>query len=130
MQFTASANFFGAYWVNTRARVAYCASLGTTISSFANAYEQKHVQSFDSAEAILLREFKAEGNHMDFDKLYKLMLPSFEKLVAQDMKDIALALKVSEKEDCQSMEINATAWVNELDLRKQMPHIAKVLLQK
>ncbi len=128
---TAASNFFfGAYFLNTRTRADYCASLGTPIKSFVNAYEQKHHQLFISAERIQILDFKEHGIPYDLDKFYKFVSPSTEKMIAQDMKDAASTLKISEREVCQSMEQNSIEWVNEMDYRKRAPEIAQVLLQK
>ena len=126
----ASDLFFGAYFSNTRTRTDYCASLGAPIKSFVNAYEQKHHQLFISAKRIQILDFREHGIPYDLDKFYKLVLPSTEKMIAQDMKDAASALKISEQEVCQSMEQNSVEWVNEMDYRKRAPEIAQVLLRK
>ena len=42
--------FFGAYFMSTRSRPNYCASLGIPINSFVSIYKQKHYQLFTIAE--------------------------------------------------------------------------------
>jgi hypothetical protein len=41
-----------------------------------------------------------------------MMLPSLEKYLVQDMKDISAAFKASERDVCESFERNATEWAN------------------
>jgi hypothetical protein len=126
----ASNMFFGAYFLNTRTRANHCASLGVSIKSFVNAYEQKHHQLFVSAESIQIRDFEEHGYSYDIDKFYKSVLPSLEKFIAQEMKDVASTLEISEREACQSFEQDSVEWVNEIDYRKRVPEIAQILLRK
>ena len=125
----ASNFFFGAYFLNTRTRPAYCASLGEPIPSFAKAYESHHRNLFNAAERIQIQDFKDHKAEYDIEKFYALFSPSTEKVVAQDMKDAALALKMSEKEICSSMQQNANVWVKEMDYQKQVPDVAQLLLK-
>lgn len=126
----AAGQFFGAYWLNTRIRVDYCAALGTNIKSFVSAYEQKHMPLFLAAERIQAQEFKERGISNGFDMLYKVSSPGLKQFVAQDMKDTASTLKVTESELCQAMEQNSVEWADALDLRKSAPQMAQVLLKQ
>ena len=120
--------FFGAYFMSTRSRPYYCASLGIPINSFVSIYKQKHNQLFIIAEKIQIRDHTEYGYKYDIDKLYKLLSPSGEKMLAQDMKDASSIVKMSERELCQSFEQDAIEWVNRLDFRKKAPGVAKILL--
>ncbi len=51
-------------------------------------------------------------------------------MIAQDMKDIASALNLSEGEVCQSFEVNASEWANEIDLAQRFPEVAQLLLRQ
>jgi len=124
----ASNMFFGAYLLNTRTRPDYCASLGIPIKSFVSTYKQKHHQLFTTAERIQIQDFADHGYTYNIDKLYKMMSPSHEKVIVQDMKDVASNLEISEREVCQSFEQNSTEWVDLFDLRKIVPEITKILL--
>ena len=125
----ASNTFFGAYFLNTRTRPAYCRALGTPTPAFANAYAIYHRDLFSTAEEIQIQDFKENNHAYNIDKLYALIAPALEKVIAQDMKDAAAALKISEGEVCRSMEQDANLWVTELDYKKQLPEVAQLLLK-
>ena len=120
--------FFGAYFMSTRSRPDYCASLGIPINSFVSIYKQKHYQLFTIAEKIQIQDHAKYGYIYDIDRLYKLLSPSGEKMLVQDMKDTSSVVKVSERELCQSFEQDAIEWVNRFDFRKKAPEVAKILL--
>ena len=84
---------------------------------------------FNAAERIQIQDFKDHKAEYDIEKFYALFSPSTEMVVAQDMKDAALALKMSEKEICSSMQQNANVWVKEMDYQKQVPDVAQLLLK-
>jgi hypothetical protein len=117
--------FFGAYFMSTRSRPDYCASLGIPINSFVSIYKQKHYQLFTIAEKIQIQDHAEYGYIYDVDKLYKLLSPSGEKMLVQDMKDISSVVKVSERELCQSFEQDAIEWVNWVDFRKKRRKLQK-----
>jgi hypothetical protein len=125
----ASNTFFGAYFMNTRTRPAYCSALGAPIPAFAKAYATHHRDLFVAAEKIQIQDFKENNHEYNIDKFYSLVSPATEKVVAQDMKDAAVALKISEREVCKSMEQDANLWVTEIDYKKQMPEVAQLLLK-
>ena len=127
---SASNFFFGAYFMNTRSRPEYCASFGVNIGSFAAAYKAKHKDLFMAAEKLQIDDFREHGYTYDFEQFYRMMSPSLEKYLAQDMKDTSATLKASKREICESFEQNAAEWVNELDYRKRAPEIAQLLLQR
>jgi hypothetical protein len=58
---SASKFFFGAYFLNTRSRPHYCASLGVNIGSFVAAYKTKHKDLFATAEKLRLDDFCEHG---------------------------------------------------------------------
>ena len=120
--------FFGAYFMSTRSRPNYCASLGVPINSFVSIYKQKHYQLFTIAEKIQIRDHVEYGYKYDINKLYNLISPSGEKMLVQNMKDTSSIVKVSERELCQAFEQDAIEWVNRLDFRKKAPEVAKILL--
>ncbi len=126
----ASNFFFGAYFLNIRTRAQHCATLGVEIKSFTIAYEEVHRELFVSAETIQVIDFQEHDRHYDIDKLYQLVAPSSKKFIAQEMRDVAVSLNMTEKDLCQSFEQNSTAWVKEMDYRKRAPEIAQLLLQQ
>jgi hypothetical protein len=119
----ASNFFFGAYFLNTRTRSEYCAARGIKIDRFVTAYKQQNRDLFVSAEKYQIEDLRDHGYTYDIDQLYKMMLPSLQKYLAQDMKDIASTLKISESEVCQSLEQNAAQWAESTDYRKRVPAV-------
>lgn len=126
----ASDIFFGAYFLNTRARAEYCATLGVPISTFVNTYKQLHQQLFVSAEAIQIVDFHEHGRKYDIEKFYQLLAPAAKKFVIQDMKDSASSLGMSEKDLCHEFNNNAVSWVKMMDIRTRAPEVSRLLLQK
>jgi hypothetical protein len=124
----ASNFFFGAYFLNTRTRAEYCASRGIKIEKFLTAYKEKNRDLFVSAEKYQIEDLRDHGYTYDIDQLYKVMLPSLRQHIAQDMKDLASMLKISESEVCQSLEQSAALWVDNMDYRKRVPDGAQLLL--
>lgn len=126
----ASNFFFGVYFLNTRTRAEYCASRGIKIDRFVTAYTQQNRDLFVSAEKYQIEDLRDHGYTYDIDQLYKMMLPSLQKYLAQDMNDIASMMKISESEVCQSLEQYAAMWVDNMDYRKRVPDGAQLLLMK
>jgi hypothetical protein len=124
----AANTFMGAYFLNARNRPDYCTSLGIPINSFVRLYKQEHHQLFTIAEKIQIQDHAEHGYTYDIDRLYKLMSSSGDKIIVQDMKDAASAVKMSEKELCQSFEQDSIEWVNIVDFRKRVPEVANILL--
>ena len=65
--------FFSAYFMSTRSRPDYCASVGIPINSFVSIYKQKHHQLFTIAEKVQIQDHAEYGYTHDIDKLYKLL---------------------------------------------------------
>lgn len=126
---SASNFFFGAYLMNTRSRPEYCKSLGVSIAKFVDDYQKVHKDLFASAERIQIEDFRQHGYKYDFDDLYKLVLPTLQKYLVQDMKDTSTELKISEHDLCQSFQEHADVWVDQLDYRRRAPEVARLLLQ-
>jgi hypothetical protein len=121
--------FFGAYFMNTRARPQHCATLGVEIKSFTISYEDVHRELFLSAEAVQVIDFKDHGKHYDIDKFYQLLAPVMKKITSQDMRDTAAALNMTEESLCHSFEQNSADWAKAMDIRKSAPEIAQLLLR-
>jgi hypothetical protein len=124
---SASNFFFGAYFLNTRTRSEYCLKLGVPIEGFVAAYRERYKTLFSAAEKIQIYDFNNHGMTYDPDVFYKLLSPSIEKFITQDMSDAASTLKVSPREVCESMERDSMKWVNQMPLS---PAIAEALLPR
>jgi hypothetical protein len=77
--------FFGAYFMNTRARAGYCRRNGVDLTPFVTAYQQVHRADLDRASAIL-----ADAG-IDPESLPYKIQPISVPAVQQDMEDIARA---------------------------------------
>jgi hypothetical protein len=88
-----------------------------------------HRELFFSAEAMQVIDFKDHGKHYDIDKLYQALVPALQKFTAQDMRDAAASLNMTEKNLCRSFEQNSADWVKAMDYRKIAPEIAQLLLR-
>jgi hypothetical protein len=126
----ASNFFFGAYFMNTKTRAEYCATRGVKIDRFVAAHKQQNHDLLVSAERYQIEDFRDHGYTYDIDKLYKMMSSMAEKYAAQDMKDTASMLKISETEVCQSFVQDAAQWADYMDYRKRVPEGAQILLMK
>lgn len=77
--------FFGAYFMNTRARAGYCRRNGVDLTPFVTTYERTHRVEFERAQRILT------DAGVDYESLpYKLQSIA-APAVQQDMEDISRA---------------------------------------
>ncbi len=126
--YIASNQFFGAYLLNTLTRPEYCSSLGAPINSFVEAYKKKNRQLFLIAEKVQTQFTKENGKQYGADKMYEAILPSLQKFVVQNMKDLSAQSGMTEKQVCLLFQNNALPIADEMDIKKKMPQVADVLL--
>jgi hypothetical protein len=118
---TAAEIFFGAYFMNTRARAGYCRRNGVDLTPFVTTYERTHRVEFERAQKIL------SDAGVDYESLpYKLQSIS-APAVQQDMEDISRAENLpiphvctlfNEKADELAKAIHAPAEVREALMAK------------
>ena len=85
---TAAGLFFGSYYMNTRARPAYCRQRGVDLTPFVTAFDQTH-----RTELIRSREILARAG-IDPESMVPKLQAEFVSLVEQDMKDFAAGAQV------------------------------------
>jgi hypothetical protein len=107
---TAASIFFGAYFMNTRAKPEYCRKRGTDIAPFVAAYEESHRREFERARAILLEA------GLDPERLAPSLQEQFVAMVDQDMKDFATGAQVPLDSVCTLYNENARAIAQAIEL--------------
>lgn len=110
---------FGSYFMNTRVRQAHCRQLGVDISGFASAYERIHAEEFAKANAIYA------GLGRSPESLATLLGPAMQRMIEQDMHDIARVRGMSPEKTCAAFNENADAFARAIQLP---PEIRQALL--
>jgi hypothetical protein len=98
---TAAGIFFGAYFMNTRARPEYCRQRGVDLRPFVAAYEEVHRAELARARAIF-----AEAG-MNPETMAPALQGQFVGMVEQDMKDFASGAQVPLENTCALFNENA-----------------------
>lgn len=101
---------FGAYFMNTRVRPAHCRQLGVEIAGFASAYERIHAEELAKAKAIYAEQGRSP------EAFATLLGPAMQRMVEQDMRDIAQARSMSPAKTCSVFNDNADAFARAIQL--------------
>lgn len=101
---------FGAYFMNTRVRQAHCKQLGVEISGFASAYERIHAEELAKAKAIYAEQGRSP------EAFATLLGPAMQRMIEQDMRDIAQARGMSPEKTCSAFNDNADAYARAIQL--------------
>ncbi len=107
---TAASVFFGAYYMNTRARPEYCRKRGVDLSPFVTAYNETHRAELERARAIFV-----EGG-LDPEMLAPALQAEFLTMVDQDMKDFASGAQVPLDNVCMLFNQNAKVIAQAIEL--------------
>ncbi len=118
---TAASIFFGSYYMNTRARPAYCQQRGVNLASFVAAFKQAH-----SEELTRAREIFARGG-IDPESLVPKIQDQFVSMVDQDMKDFAAGAQVAPESACELFNQNSKIIAEAIQLP---PEVKQALLAK
>jgi hypothetical protein len=102
--------FFGAYFMNTRARPEYCRQRGVDLRPFVTAYEEVHRAELARARAVFLEA------GMDPETLAPALQGQFVGMVEQDMKDFASGAQVPLENTCALFNENARAIAQAIEL--------------
>lgn len=116
---TAISTFMGFYLVNYRTRSDFCEALGISIPTFTNKFKEIHRNELNLSNKIV---FKNDG---DVDNLYKLVQAQLEKIVTQDMNDIASQYGVNTTGACQLVEDNGITFAESMHVSKIQPTVYK-----
>ena len=110
---------FGSYYMNTRVRQSHCKRLGVEISSFTSAYQRIHAEEFSKAKAIYAEQGRSP------EAFATLLGPAMQRMVEQDMRDIAQTRSMSPEKTCNAFNDNAEAFARAIQLP---PEIRQALL--
>lgn len=111
---TAASVFFGAFYMNTRARPEYCRKRGVDLSPFVAAYNEAHRAELERARAIFLK------GGLDPDMLAPALRAEFLTMVDQDMKDFAAGAQVPLDQVCAQFNQNAQVIVQAIELPEEV----------
>ena len=114
--------FWGFYFLNTRARAAYCKERGVDIAPFIAAFRQAHETEVAAAKAIYRRA------SVNDDDVYRQMESMATKTVAQDMEDLAALNEIGETEACQLFADNPEEVVQRVLFAKVTPTVYETLV--
>jgi hypothetical protein len=98
---TAAGLFFGSYFMNTRARPAYCKQRGVDLAPFVAAFNQAHREELTRARDIFSR------GGIDPESMVPKIQEQFVAMVDQDMKDFAAGAKVQPESACDLFNQNS-----------------------
>ena len=118
---TAAGIFFGSYYMNTRARPAYCLQRGVNLAQFVAAFDQAHREELTRARAIFAR------GGVDPESMVSKIQDQFVSMVDQDMKDFAAGAQVAPKSACELFNQNSKILAEALQLP---PEVKQALLAK
>jgi hypothetical protein len=115
---SAAGLFYGSYFMNTRARPAYCKQRGVDLAPFVAAFEQAHREELARARDILVR------SGVDPESMASTVQGQFAAMVDQDMKDFAAGAQVQPESACelfnQNSKIIAEAIVLPADVKQAL----------
>jgi hypothetical protein len=107
---SAASMFWGFYWLNTEARVAYCRQRGVDLAPFTTAFKAEHAAELARAKA----RFAAAG--VDPETNLPALLPQLSKMVDQDMRDVTAGAQVPLAQACDLFNQHAAKFVEFIQL--------------
>ena len=113
--------FWSFYFLNTRARAAYCTERGVDIAPFVAAFSKAHAMELGKAKAIYRRDGASE------DAQYRQGESVAAHVVADDMKGVAGLQGMSEAEACQLFADRADEVVQKVLLANVSPPVYETL---
>jgi hypothetical protein len=117
----AASIFFGSYFMNTRARPAYCKQRGVDLAPFVAAFDQAHREELARAREIFVRG----GIHPE--SMVATVQDQFMVMVDQDMKDFAAGANVQPDSACELFNQNSKLIAEAIQLP---PEVKQTLLAK
>jgi hypothetical protein len=116
---TAAGIFFGSYYMNTRARPAYCKQRGVDLAPFVAAFDRAHREELTRAREIFVR------GGIDPESMVPNIQDQFVAMIEQDMKDFAAGAKVPPDSACILFNENSTLIAEAIQLP---PEVKRTLL--
>ena len=105
---------FGSYFMNTRVRQAHCKQLGVDIDGFASAYERIHAEELSKARTIYAEQGRSP------ESFATLLGPAMQRMIEQDMRDIAQARSMTPEKTCKAFNDNAEAFARAIQLPREI----------
>lgn len=118
---TAAGVFFGSYYMNTRARPAYCKQRGVDLAPFVAAFDRAHREELTRAREIFVR------GGIDPESMVPNIQDHFVAMVDQDMKDFAAGANVPPDSACTLFNENSTLIAEAIQLP---PEVKRTLLAR
>lgn len=106
--------FYGAYFLNTRFRPAYCTQLGVDIAPFVAAYNQAHADELTRAQAVFA------GTGQPPEAILTVAGAELTRMAAQDMRDIGAAQHAAPDATCRLFNENASTFASAIALPPQV----------
>ena len=122
----AADQFVGFYFVNTKARAAYCKELGVDISPFVQAFAKEHQALYQKSRMIHNRD--PHGADMIETETYKTIAPHMRQVIADETKAAAQQNNITEKQLCQALAEHAQELVPEMMLEKINPPLYQAMM--
>lgn len=113
--------FFGAYYMNTRARPAYCQQRGVDLAPFVAAFDRAHREELARAREI----FVSDG--IDPESMVPKIQDQFVAMIDQDMKDFAAGSQVQPENACALFNQNSKIIAEAIQIP---PEIKQALMAK
>lgn len=123
----AAGQFIGYYMVNTQTRYRYCKSLGVDITPFVLAFKADNKVFYEKSRAIHSRG-PTDPDKIEND-LYMQLIPTFNKVVKDDMEGMAKEYKVTPKDICTAFNTSGKELAAELTLAKANPALYQAMVE-
>jgi hypothetical protein len=121
-QIHAATIFLGYYWMNDRARPAYCKQLGVDIAPFVIRFDAANREAAARAKALIKRIPMSE------DEYYAMAAPELAKGSQHDMEDAAASDRMTTRQICEQIRDDPATVVGNLTYAKVNPTGYQVLM--
>jgi hypothetical protein len=121
-QIHAATIFLGYYWMNDRARPAYCKQLGVDIAPFVIRFDATNREAAARAKALIKRISVSE------DEYYAMAAPELAKGSQHDMEDAAASDRITTRQVCEQIRDDPVTAVSDLTYSKVNPTGYQVLM--
>lgn len=121
-QIHAATIFLGYYWMNDRARPAYCKQLGVDIAPFVIRFDVSNREAAARAKALIKRIPVSE------DEYYAMAAPELAKGSQHDMEDAAASERITTRQVCEQIRDDPATAISDLTYSKVNPTGYQVLM--
>ncbi|PMQ05710.1 hypothetical protein DyAD56_07935 [Dyella sp. AD56] len=124
----AASQFFGVYFMNTRARAEFCSEQGADISMFVSEYVKDNAKEYRVAHALFADYSKSRPHPYDEEDLYRRVRQGALEAVEKDTRELGLDRGISLHDACKVFNDNAQEWANLMRTSVRRPLVEKLLL--